>query len=123
MPLMTSQTTSASRPTPRRTDQIARGKTVARPPMRCTTRSSEKRSNGAAPGYVPATTVTLWPHATQRLTWLKMFDPLPPVWGWVQSRSASSRMCRRSGNGLAIEGGKVANRACAHGQESPPATV
>ena len=50
MPLMTSHTTSASRPTPRMTFHIARGKTVARPPIRWTTRSSEKRSNGAAPG-------------------------------------------------------------------------
>ena len=38
-------------------------------------------------------TVTRCPHATQRETWPKRFVPVPPPWGWVQSRSVSSRMC------------------------------
>src|SRR3954449_8399601 len=38
-------------------------------------------------------TVTRWPHAVHRATWAKRFVPVPPPWGWVQSRSVSSRMC------------------------------
>src|SRR3954471_7004235 len=39
-------------------------------------------------------TVTRWPQAIQRETWPYRFVPVPPPWGWVQSRSVSSRMCR-----------------------------
>src|ERR1044072_5954351 len=39
-------------------------------------------------------TVTRWPHAIQRDTWPYRLVPVPPPWGWVQSRSVSSRMCR-----------------------------
>src|SRR4051794_32057082 len=39
-------------------------------------------------------TVTRCPHAIQRETWPYRFVPVPPPWGWVQSRSVSSRMCR-----------------------------
>src|SRR3954469_3829319 len=38
-------------------------------------------------------TVTRWPQAVHRATWAKRFVPVPPPWGWVQSRSVSSRMC------------------------------
>ena len=49
MPLMTSSTTSASGTSPRHWRQIARGKTVLRPPMRWIVRSPW-RSTGAAAG-------------------------------------------------------------------------
>src|SRR5437870_1718981 len=39
-------------------------------------------------------TVTVCPQAIQRDTWPYRFVPVPPPWGWVQSRSVSSRMCR-----------------------------
>ena len=50
MPLITSSTTSASRPIPRSTASKARGKTVARLPMRWTTSRGPKRSTRFAPG-------------------------------------------------------------------------
>src|ERR1044071_4224406 len=39
-------------------------------------------------------TVTRWPQAIQRETCPYRLVPVPPPWGWVQSRSVSSRMCR-----------------------------
>src|SRR4051794_3596908 len=57
-------------------------------------------------------TVTRCPHAIQRETWPYRFVPVPPPWGWVQSRSVSSRMCRgvrwRSSRGT--RGAKVPRR-------------
>src|SRR3954449_8261668 len=38
-------------------------------------------------------TVTRWPQAIQRETCPYRFVPVPPPWGWVQSRSVSTRMC------------------------------
>ena len=58
MPLTTSSTTSASRASPRRTAQAARGKTVVREPMWCSSSPGAGRDTGSAPWYVPATTVT-----------------------------------------------------------------
>src|SRR3954452_1553257 len=93
MPLTTSSTTSASAARPRRTAQAARGKTVLRVPMWCSSSPSAGREIGSAPSYVPATTVTLWPQSSQQATCPKRFAPVPPPCGCVQSRSVSSRMC------------------------------
>src|SRR3954447_9166945 len=60
------------------------------------------RSTGAAPGHEHAITDTRWPHAIQRDTWPNRFVPVPPPWGWVQSRSDRMRMW--SGRWLCIEG-------------------
>src|SRR4051812_8644076 len=38
-------------------------------------------------------TETRCPHASQRETWPNRLVPVPPPWGWVQSRSVSTRMC------------------------------
>src|SRR3954454_10049770 len=93
IPLTTSSTTSASAARPRRTAQAARGKTVLRVPMWCSSSPSAGREIGSAPSYVPATTVTLWPQSSQQATCPKRFAPVPPPCGCVQSRSVSSRMC------------------------------
>src|SRR4051794_35058246 len=42
-------------------------------------------------------TVTRCPHASQRATWPYRFVPVPPPWGWVQSRSVSRRTWRAIG--------------------------
>src|SRR3954468_8687071 len=64
-------------------------------------------------------TVTRCPHAIQRETWPYRFVPVPPPWGWVQSRSVSSRTWRgiasdRSGGrptaGLRLESAAVPDR-------------
>src|SRR5436305_5584999 len=94
IPLTTSNATSASGTRPRHWRHIARGKTVERPPTRWISRPSEMRSWPAAPSYPQATTDTRCPHATQRDTWPKRCVPVPPAWGWVQSRSVSTRMCK-----------------------------
>src|SRR3954469_13717323 len=93
IPLTTSSTTSASAARPRRTAQAARGKTVLRVPMWCSSSPSAGREIGSAPSYVPATPVTLWPQSSQQATCPKRFAPVPPPCGCVQSRSVSSRMC------------------------------
>src|SRR4051794_32706244 len=92
IPLTTSSTTSASAARPRRTAQAARGKTVLRVPMWCSSSPSAGREIGSAPSYVPATTVTLWPQSSQYATCPKRFAPVPPPCGCVQSRSVSTRM-------------------------------
>src|SRR3954453_8225596 len=64
-------------------------------------------------------TVTRCPHASQRATWPYRFVPVPPPWGWVQSRSVSSRTWRgiasdRSGGrptaGIRLESAAVPDR-------------
>jgi hypothetical protein len=92
MPLMTSTTTSASGTRPRDWRQMARGKTVPRPPKRCMVRSP-RSSLASAPLYEPAITVTRWPQSSQRETCPYRLVPVPPPWGWVQSRSVRTRMC------------------------------
>src|SRR3954470_8578309 len=64
-------------------------------------------------------TVTRCPHASQRATWPYRFVPVPPPWGWVQSRSVSSNTWRgiggdRSGGrpraGISLETAAVPDR-------------
>src|SRR4051812_2467737 len=64
-------------------------------------------------------TVTRCPHASQRATWPYRFVPVPPPWGWVQSRSVSRRTWRgigsdRSGGrpmaGIRLESAAVPDR-------------
>src|SRR6478672_10356723 len=54
-------------------------------------------------------TVTRWPQAIHRDTWPYRFVPVPPPWGWVQSRSVSSRMWRGApdGSSWGTRGAKV----------------
>src|SRR3954447_19499607 len=58
-------------------------------------------------------TVTRWPQATQRETCPYRLVPVPPPWGWVQSRSVSSRMCRGAwvGAGCVTRGREATDRA------------
>src|SRR3954454_10507013 len=58
-------------------------------------------------------TVTRCPHAIQRAICPYRFVPVPPPWGWVQSRSVRTRMCRPSSIRAATVAGDTLARSMA----------